>query len=123
MSTRTYQWVDGVITRKDLRCNPRFAYIFGDNLISQGRGGMAGEMRGEPNAFGIPTKRFPAMTPESFFSDNHYDENIRCIIAAIDTIPGSFTTVIVPKGLGRGLAQLHSRAPRTYVKLVELLTS
>ena len=47
------------ICRDDLRRNPNAVYIFGDNEARTGLGGQAREMRGEPNAMGIATKRSP----------------------------------------------------------------
>ena len=62
------------IYRSDLRANPRVLYIFGDNLDREGMGGQAKEMRGEPNAFGIATKRkISHGYPEDYFHDGEPD--------------------------------------------------
>ena len=45
------------ITREFVRNHPDFIFVFGDNLAKKGLGGQAREMRGEPNAVGIATKR------------------------------------------------------------------
>jgi len=45
------------ITRQMLRAEPGTLWVFGDNLQRKGLGGQAKEMRGEPNAIGIPTKK------------------------------------------------------------------
>ena len=55
------------ITRADLRANPDTLYVFGDNMRRRGMGGQAAEMRGEPNAVGIPTKWRPSRTEWDFF--------------------------------------------------------
>jgi len=54
------------IYRKDLKNNPDVLYLFGDNLVQKGFGGQAKEMRGEPNAEGIPTKKLPSMEAKAF---------------------------------------------------------
>ena len=41
------------ITRDDLRSNPDWVYVYGDNVKRDGRRGLAREMRGEPNAHAI----------------------------------------------------------------------
>ena len=47
------------ITRDMVKASPQTLFVFGDNLARWGMGGQAKEMRGEPNALGIPTKRAP----------------------------------------------------------------
>ena len=49
--------------------NPRHLYIFGDNLIKQGKGGQA-IIRDCPNAFGIPIKRYSNNKETSFLVIN-----------------------------------------------------
>ena len=39
---------------------PRLTFVFGDNLLGFGKGGQA-VIRNCPNAFGVPTKRKPAI--------------------------------------------------------------
>lgn len=57
------------ISRRDLKLNPKTLYVFSDNMISQGYGGQAQQMRGEQNAVGIPTKYSPHANPEAYFHD------------------------------------------------------
>ncbi len=57
------------ITRQMVREHPDRLFVFGDNLARVGYGGQAREMRDEPNAVGIPTKKLPTMTEGAFFSD------------------------------------------------------
>ena len=103
-----------LITRQMLRNEPDKIFLFGDNLLKVGLGGQAAEMRGEPNAIGIPTKRAPSMSPESFFSDDDYIDNIRAIDDAIGSIPPGKIIVLPQYGLGTGRANLQQKAPRTY---------
>jgi hypothetical protein len=110
-----------MIKRSDLRANPDTIFIFGDNLIEMGYGGQAAEMRDEPNAVGIPTKKLPSMSEDSFFTDDEYKQNIKAIDKAIAKIPKGKKVVVPPAGIGTGLAQLPQRAPRTYAYLKKRL--
>lgn len=107
------------IKRDDLRNNPNTIYLFGDNVKRRGMGGQAAEMRGEPNAIGIPTKHGPTMDPDSFFTDTEIETNKHIIDEAFSKIPKGRPIVIPEDGLGTGRAQLSDRAPRTYAYLQE----
>lgn len=109
------------ITRDMVKNNPDKIFLFGDNLLCKGYGGQAKEMRGEHNAIGIPTKKKPSMTDDSFFTDDELELNIIVIDNAIDEIPDN-SIVIVPKaGLGTGRAKLKEKAPQTYQYLMNRL--
>lgn len=103
------------ITRNDLRMNPDWLFVFGDNLQRRGRGGQAREMRGEPNAVGIPTKRAPSMDRRAFFSDADYAEVEPFVSEAFERIEEHLALnkiVVLPtKGIGTGLALLEFHAP------------
>lgn len=110
-----------IITREELQNNPTTIYLFGDNDMRKGLGGQAKEMRGEPNAVGISTKKIPTNDPEAFKSDEELDENKRIVTADIDKViekwrSGSYTKVVIPT-LGVGLAKLPEKAPETYAYL------
>lgn len=111
------------ITRQTLRDNPDKAFIFGDNSERKGLGGQAREMRGEPNAFGIITKKAPFNYPSAFLSDSCFEENKYWIDHDIQRVLDSeFTTVVIPStGIGTGLAQLDKLAPRTFEYLQKKL--
>ena len=105
------------IYREDLQANPNVYYLFGDNVKHIGLGGQAAEMRGEPNAIGIPTKTAPGMADEDFFNDRDFAKNIDVIAEAfhkVTELPKDSIVVIPLNGLGTGLAELDTRAPRTY---------
>jgi hypothetical protein len=105
------------ISRKDVRDNfPNTIYLFGDNMQRSGFGGQAAEMRGEPNALGVPTKWSPHMGDKAFFSDSDWEK-------VLDAIEYPFwvceawllfgKNVVLPEdGLGTGLSELPTRAPR-----------
>lgn len=117
------------ITRADVRAEPNKIFLFGDNLERQGFGGQAKEMRGEPNAIGIPTKKRPSMHETAFFTDDEFESNRQAIHRAwmgIFDLSFKLNTnelqVVVPSaGLGTGLAQLAQRAPRTLAYIQELI--
>ena len=114
------------IHREDLRLEPNKIFLFGDNLTGKGFGGQAREMRGEPNAIGIPTKKRPDNWVDSYFTDREYYSNVEAIKKAFDSIPKDKDIVIPQAGLGTGLARLEEKAPKTYVYILcqlELLKS
>lgn len=115
------------IFRSDLRANPTVKYLFGDNLLRIGLGGQAKEMRGEPNAIGVATKRAPGMNGSDFFTDRLYHELQSTIDndlkPAFDHVKNGGVLVIPQDGLGTGLSQLPERAPRVNEYLLHRLDS
>lgn len=107
-----------MIYRSDLRANQGKAiYLFGDNLLRVGYGGQAKEMRGEPNAIGVPTKKRGSMDPDAFFSDDTLNANIQAILdpvlEAMKMACAGYVIVVPSDGLGTGLARLPELAPVT----------
>lgn len=98
-------------------------FIYGDNDIRRGKGGQA-IIRDEKNSMGIPTKHLPSSTPNAFYNDDNYSDNINKITNAVFEIilrSQSYNTIYFPKhGLGTGLARLNIKAPRTYQYLVDI---
>ena len=116
------------IYREDLGANDRVAlYLFGDNLQQEGMGGQAAEMRYEPNAVGIPTKKSPDMSAGAFFSDADltkvdavYYRIFSRIVERFDN--GEFKVLVLPAdGLGTGLAALDRKAPKIFALLQKYL--
>jgi len=109
------------ILRADLMRNPSVLYIFGDNVKREGLGGQAWEMRGEPNAFGICTKRAPDSRAESYFSDDSVDDLIQIINdlkALRKHIDWGLDAIVFPAdGIGTGLSDLPQKAPRLWAYL------
>jgi len=109
------------ITRDEVRANRDKIYVFGDNLLGVGYGGQAKEMRGEYNAVGIPTKK----SPTEFLTDSDYSRAAPLIAAKFGTIKGhlqSGRTVVIPSaGIGTGLADLPSKAPKIWAMVKENL--
>jgi hypothetical protein len=137
------------IKREDLQANPNVIYLFGDNQLRVGLGRQAKEMRGEPNAWGIVTKKTPDNTEYSYFTDDEYELNINVINRDLAGLREFITErrkqtqkdtrysyynlgpskdwyensiIVIPAdGLGTGLAELPTRAPKTYAYLCEKL--
>jgi len=102
------------ITRENVQANPDKAYLFGDNLLRTGNAGQAKQMRGEPNAIGIPTKNRPSSTEGSYFTDKDF-EKVKPEIDKALKLAMKYKTIVVPQmGIGTGLAQLKFRAPRIF---------
>jgi len=113
------------ISRSDLMDNPDKLYVFGDNNKRYGRGGQAKEMRGEPNAFGVPTKWAPWKSDDAYFSDTQYDvvaEIFDFHFKKLKSHIENGTSVVIPAdGLGTGLSQLPQRAPKINELLQNLI--
>jgi len=106
------------IYRNNLRRDPDTLFVFGDNMVERGLGGQAKEMRGEPNAVGIPTKLFPSMTEQAFFRDSDFNRAKPKIDAAFVRLfvhAANGGDVVWPAaGVGTGLAELEKRAPKIW---------
>jgi hypothetical protein len=104
------------ITRSRLKQELNARFVFGDNVIRQGFGGQAKEMRGEPNAIGVATKHKPTMDPDAFFRDCQGDaELLKTDLKKVEEALRAGLQVYAPEaGLGTGLSQLPSRAPGLY---------
>jgi hypothetical protein len=94
--------------------NPKYLYVFGDNLISSGCGGQA-IIRYKSNSFGIPTKRLPSMKANAFFSDQQ--DEINAVLDKLDELytillSNKYDFIIFPAdGLGTGLAKMKQFSP------------
>lgn len=109
------------ITRAMLKAEPDTLFVFGDNLERRGLGGQAKEMRGEPNAVGIPTKRAPGMHPVDFFTDRDLDAYLDARFAALTRLDfhleAGGSVVLPADGLGTGRARLKQTAPAIWQQL------
>lgn len=98
------------ISRQDLKDNPDTLYVFGDNFVRKGFGGQAKEMRGEPNAVGLPTKKYPSFRPEAFLTDDDLEEVLEKsrpgIVMLLNHLKSGKNVVIPTDGVGTGLAGL-----------------
>ncbi len=117
-----------LITRAMLRADPLTLFVFGDNLQRRGLGGQAAEMRGEPNAVGLPTKREPSTLLRAYLRD----ADLALVQAAAAPDIARLTRhlaaggdVVWPSaGIGTGRADLTRRAPaiaRWYASVLDEL--
>lgn len=113
------------ITRDIVQTQKDKIFVFGDNDTHSGLGGQAKEMRGEQNTIGIPTKKLPDTTPESYYTDSEYEDNKIKINAAVKLIINEIKkgkTIVLPlNGIGTGLAKLKEKAPKTFAFLQSTL--
>ncbi len=109
------------IKRQDLKDNPDQYYVFGDNDNRTGIGGQAKEMRGEPNAIGIRTKKLASHNEDAYYYDTNYLNNTVKIVADFKIVHSLLMlgrVVVFPAdGIGTGLAKLGEKAPLT-LKLI-----
>ena len=107
--------------------NTDHIFVFGDNLIRKGKGGQA-SIRDVPNSIGVATKRLPTLEEEAFFEDdNERDE--KALIGDLFTLEAMLTnkefddkTLVFPvDGLGTGLSELPTRAPKLFDMLSKFL--
>lgn len=104
------------ITREMVRNEPEKIFVFGDNVIEHGFGGQAKEMRGEKNAYGIPTKWKPTMEQDAFFRDFQFPA-VKLLLSQkfndlelFNNYKGN--VVVWPEdGIGTGLSKLSSTSP------------
>lgn len=121
--TEKFERSNKIITRQEVQKNKSTLYVFGDNDIRKGLGGQAKEMRGEPNAFGISTKKIPSNDVSSFKSDKELEENKKIITSDVNKIiaawnTGKYDNIIIPP-IGVGLAKLSEKAPMAWKFLNE----
>jgi hypothetical protein len=117
-----------LITRAMVRENRDALFVFGDNMEGRGMGGQAREMRGEPNAVGIPTKWRPGREDRDYFTDADIkDRDVwHAIHGAIELLREGLRSgkrIIIPSdGIGTGLAELPTRAPKLHLMIETALT-
>lgn len=111
-------------TRTEIQENRDIIYVYGDNFRMQGYGGQAHEARGEPNAFGIPTK----LTAGEYLNKENLERFGIPTDAVVNIIYAKFqhlsallqmgVDVVWPEdGIGTGLADLKRQCPPIYVAI------
>ena len=115
------------ISREDLQANPKVYYVFGDNDARRGLGGLAKQCRGEPNAIGIRTKKYPGWGEDAYYTDDELDENIAKITEDFEALWVHLQegeTVVIPLGgIGTGLANMSNRCPDTFRFIIEMIAA
>lgn len=106
------------------RACPDLLFVFGDNMLGFGKGGQA-IIRSEPNAFGVPTKRKPAMSPGSFFAEGN-EKDMDAVLESIEELWTHLENgkhVVFPMtengevSLGLERAKLRQKAPSIYTTI------
>lgn len=98
-------------------------------MEGRGFGGQAAEMRGEPNTIGVPTKWSPERKATAYFTDDdRLDRNVwHAINGAFermrDALDAGRNVVIPADGLGTGLAELPTRAPKLHSMIEAAIAS
>lgn len=111
---RIYIW-EGNWTEQDVKDNPEFIFVFGDNMLKEGRGGQA-VIRDCSNSVGLRTKIKPSMEKNAFFSDNKKSFTIvsNDLRRIEDLLFLDNDIILSQNGYGNGLAKLPSKAPKLY---------
>lgn len=116
-------------TRGLVRRTPHLFYIFGDNTLRYGKKGQA-VIRGLPNAIGIATKWKPSKDEDAYFTDDQFENNpyVKTVIDtdlnAVEALLRKGRTIYLPQQMiGSGLAELDSRAPKTFAYVANKLKS
>ena len=108
-------------TEEEVMANPNTIYVYGDNLLKRGKAGQA-VIRDCPNAFGIPTKRLPATTKVSYFSDTQDEKMVLIETLRILDININGKDMVLPlHGIGTGLAKMPEKSPELFKFLTESL--
>lgn len=109
------------LTVRKCRDQPGYVYVFGDNLAGYGTAGQAC-IRKEPNAFGIPTKRYPSMEDGAFFTDQQCErEHVLKALRELYTLARHTTIVFPSKGIGTGMAKMKQSSPKLFAEMNNIL--
>lgn len=106
------------------RAHPDEIFVFGDNLIHAGQRKGAGqaEIRFEPNACGIPTKRLPSTKVEAYFSDQDDElKAVRDALANLYRLAKTKRLVFPLDGIGTGRAKMSEKSPKAWAYLNKIL--
>ncbi|WOF81348.1 hypothetical protein P5704_025990 (plasmid) [Pseudomonas sp. FeN3W] len=105
------------------RLNPDKIFVFGDDLVHQGTGGSAC-IRHEPNAFGIPIRRYPHLRNDAFFADRPDEDSMMTEALRALFLLGKHHVLVFPEdGICPASAKMKQKSPRLYAKLIHILSS
>lgn len=106
-------------SKKIVQENPDKIFVFGDNLEEYGKGGQA-IIRDCQNSFGIPTKRKPSMSKDSFFSDQ--EDEFKIVENKLRDLFKLNKEIVFPvDGLGTGLAKMEEKSPLLFKRMNEII--
>lgn len=112
------------LTVKECNKNPDKIYVFGDNTVGKGNKGQA-IIRDCPNAFGVPTKRYPTMEPNAFFRDTLEDKlAVSRALVKLRLLAYNGKTIVFPSnGVGTGLADMGNTSPSLFIWMNNFIES
>lgn len=103
-------------TRNIIQSHTGWLFVYGDNYTKIAVNGFAAIACDQPNAVGIPVKRFPGMEEKDFLTDSDFDDwsdRTAENMLRINTYIECGGTVVWPLyGICTGLADLGKRAPK-----------
>jgi hypothetical protein len=100
---------------------PEQIFVFGCNLKAFGKGGQA-IIRDEPNAFGVPTKRYPSWDDWAFFSDQPDEiEAVKESLRLLYKLAQNKVIVFPEDGVGTGRAKMEEKSPIAYEMMCGIL--
>ncbi|NLC23327.1 MAG: hypothetical protein GX776_02470 [Oxalobacter sp.] len=115
---------DQVWKESDVKANPDYIFVYGDNDQHKGEGGQA-VIRYAKNGLPIRTKKAPGYDEADYYIDAEYKENIKKLdedFAAIKkALEEGKKVVISANGYGNGLSRMPTKCPRTYEHLEKKL--
>lgn len=110
-----------MITRDFIKQHPTWLFVFGDNLEHRGYGGQAAVARGEPNAFGVATKRAPTNHVSAFMSETDINL-VQLDLDRLDSHAPLWERVVLFPGIGKGYACLQDKAPQLLAYIEDRLS-
>lgn len=114
-----------IITVEMCRANPDDIFVFGDNLVHAGKRKGAGqaEIRDEPNAFGIPTKRLPSTKDDAYFTDQADEiEAVKTRLRELYKLARTKRIVFPAAGIGTGRAKMAAKSPKAWAEMTRILS-
>jgi hypothetical protein len=116
---------EATITVEMCRANPDEIFVFGDNLKGAGKRKGAGqaEIRDEPNAFGIPTKREPTTKDDAYFTDQPDEiEAVKARLRELYKLAKTKRIVFPAAGIGTGRAKMATKSPKAWAEMTRILS-
>lgn len=96
-----------IVTERYLDDHPNVIFVYGDNLLHQGRGGAAA-LRWHPQAYGFVTKRRPSLSERSYYRPDEYRPVFDQELARLrDEIQSHPDRIYLISKLGSGLANRY----------------
>lgn len=103
------------------RDNPEHIFVFGGNLAGTGFAGQA-VIRKEPNAFEIPTKRYPSTHIGAYFKDKPCErEHVLTSLRDLYSLARTRTIIFPRNGVGTGMAKMSQYSPEIFKEMNNIL--